>query len=56
MISPALTTVELPSSSMGFSACRMLISLLAANDYNSPDTVVRFPGKLIVRHSVKALR
>ena len=55
MISPALTTIELPSSSMGFAACRMLISMLVTNDYSAPDTVIRFSDKLVVRNSVKSL-
>ena len=32
------------------------LTMLATNDYNSPDTAIRFPAKLIIRNSVKPLK
>ena len=56
MVSPPLTTVELPSNSMGFAACEMLISPLISSADDSPDIHFSFPCRLKERQSVKELR
>lgn len=55
MISPPLTTVELPSNSIGFAACEMLISPMVSNEGGSPDIRFSFPCRLKERQSVKKL-
>ncbi len=53
MISPPLTTVELPSSSMGFTACQMLLSAVSSTLEFSAEARFRFPCHLKQRMSVK---
>ena len=52
MISPPLTTIELPSSNMGSTICSMLISSLTNSDQDLTDVVFRFQGHLVERKSV----
>lgn len=54
MIAPPLTTVELPSNSMGFTACQMLISSMSSRDIPAQMSF-SFPCRLIPRKSVKNL-
>lgn len=56
MISPPLTTVNLPSSSMGSAACRMLISEIEIGKSSMQSMAFRFPCTLIARHSTAAPR
>lgn len=56
MISPPLTTVELPSSNMGSTICTMLISSLTNSDQDLTDVVFRFQGHLVERRSVARYR
>ncbi len=55
MISPPLTTVELPSNSVGFAACEMLITALTPDMSERPDIRFSFPCRLKERQSVKAV-
>lgn len=56
MISPPLTTVNLPSSTMGSAACRMLISEIEFGKSNMQSMTFRFPCTLITRQSTAAPR
>lgn len=56
MISPPLTTVNLPSSTMGSAACRMLVSEIESGKSNLQSMAFRFPCTLIARHSTAAPR
>lgn len=55
MISPPLTTVALASDNMGYSACRMLISMDHYYDDTISGIVLNYPSSLVVRDSVKQL-
>lgn len=55
MLSPPLTTVSLPSSTMGFSACQMLIDALSGDQDTPPNISFSFPCHLEERQSVKHL-
>lgn len=56
MISPPLTTIELPSSNMGTTICSMLISSLSSNGQNLSDVVFSFQGHLVERESVAKIK
>ena len=51
MISPPLTTVNLPSSNMGFEACQMLISEIESGHADMQNMVFHFPCELMKRRS-----
>lgn len=51
MISPPLTTVELPSSNMGSAACQMLISAMDSEEDPLYNVTFKFPCTLKVRKS-----
>ncbi|MBQ6481007.1 MAG: LacI family DNA-binding transcriptional regulator [Anaerolineaceae bacterium] len=53
MIFPPLTTVELPSVSLGTAACRMLIDTLSGTEPGLAGITFDFQGKLIERESVR---
>ena len=55
MISPPLTTVQLPSSNMGFTACQMLISQMTAGQEGLTAMSFKFPCSLFVRQSTRAI-
>ncbi|MDO4982991.1 MAG: LacI family DNA-binding transcriptional regulator [Eubacteriales bacterium] len=52
MTSPPLTTVELPSTSMGTTICNMLINSLSGEKQELYDVVLRFQVELVERGSV----
>ena len=52
MIYPALTTIELPASSLGFTVCNMLINSLSTKEEGLSGIVFEYEGKLIERASV----
>lgn len=56
MIYPPLTTVELPSVSLGSSACSMLLSVMEGKFSNPVGITFDFQGKLIDRESVLHIR
>lgn len=51
MIFPPLTTVNLPSSNMGFAACQMLISEITSGNIDMKNMVFQFPCTLVPRQS-----
>lgn len=53
MTSPPLTTVDLPSSNMGFAACQMLISEIASGKCDLQNMAFKFPCNLMVRQSTQ---
>ncbi|MEQ2457324.1 LacI family DNA-binding transcriptional regulator [Flavonifractor hominis] len=57
MLSPALTTVELPSTAMGSTACHLLIDCMEDPDgaVVSRDLVFSYPCRLRVRQSVASI-
>jgi len=55
MISPPLTTVEMPSSNMGYTACRMIISAVEADSEDLNSVSFKFPYSLKERSSTKML-
>ena len=55
MISPPLTTVELPSRSMGSAVCNMLLDSLSNATEELVDVIFRFEGRFIERQSVKKI-
>ena len=56
MISPPLTTIELPSSAMGFTICNMLIDVINTSDADISDIVFKFQGHLVERNSVRKIK
>lgn len=56
MISPPLTTVELQSSNMGYTACRLLISVMESGNDNLGDISLSFPYSLKQRESTAVLK
>ena len=54
MISPPLTTVNLPSSNMGSAACRMLISEIESGKSELQSMTFKFPCTLMRRQSTAA--
>ena len=56
MISPPLTTVALPSSNIGYTACKMLMDSLGSKADVLPGMSFRFPCHLEQRQSVKDIR
>ena len=54
MISPPLTTVQLPSSNMGFTACQMLIAQMEAGQSDSSGMSFQFPCTLFARRSTSS--
>lgn len=55
MISPPLTSIELPSRSMGSAVCRMLLDSLSSTSAELTDVVFSFQGHLVERQSVRKL-
>lgn len=55
MISPPLTTISLPSNSVGYAACEMLTSPLDTDQNSHPSIRFSFPCRLQKRQSVKDL-
>ena len=53
MISPPLTTVELHSSAMGSTACKLLISSVLGSTEGGPDVSFNYPCRLEERQSIK---
>lgn len=53
MVSPPLTTVELPSDNMGRTACQMLISAIDADESDLTGISFKFPSVLRIRSSTK---
>ena len=53
MIFPPLTTIELPSASLGSTACKMLISMIEGKFIQQVGIIFDFQGKLIDRESVR---
>ena len=53
MISPPLTTVDLPSVTLGASSCNMLIESLTSSRDGPNGIILEFEGKLIERSSVR---
>ena len=56
MISPPLTTIELPSSTMGSTVCNMLIDSINSGGEELTDVVFKFQGRLVERQSVQQIR
>lgn len=56
MISPPLTTVEMPSSNMGYTACQMLISAMESDSRIISSMEFKYPCVLKVRSSTKNIR
>ena len=55
MISPPLTTVELHSSAMGSTACKLLISSVLSSAESGPDVSFNYHCRLEERQSIKTL-
>ena len=55
MVSPALTTVELPSRSMGASVCSMLLDSISNTNDKLTDVIFRFEGRFVERESVRKI-
>ena len=56
MIFPPLTTVEMPSSNMGYTACQMLISAMESDNRIISSMEFKYPCVLKVRSSTKDIR
>lgn len=56
MISPPLTTIELPSNSMGFTACQMLIAKMSADETEMQSMQFKYPCVLKERKSTLPLK
>ena len=56
MIFPPLTTVEMPSSNMGYTACQMLISAMESDSRIISSMEFKYPCVLKVRGSTKDIR
>ncbi len=56
MISPPLTTVEMPSSNMGFTACQMIIAAMESRQKTASSMEFRYPCVLKVRSSTRDIR
>lgn len=56
MISPPLTTVEMPSTNMGYTACQMLISSMESDQKTVSSMEFRYPCVLKVRSSTRDIR
>ena len=56
MISPPLTTIDIPSSSIGTTVCNMLIDSIASDEEGLTDVVFRFQGHLVERQSVARIK
>ena len=56
MISPPLTTVEMPSSNMGYTACQMIVSAMEGENNGISSMEFRYPCVLKVRSSTRDIR
>ena len=56
MVSPPLTTIDIPASAIGSTVCNMLIDSLGSEGNGLTDVVFKFQGQLIERQSVRHIR
>jgi DNA-binding LacI/PurR family transcriptional regulator len=56
IVSPALTTVNVPKYDMGYKVCEMLINRIENTDGNHQGTAIELPIKLIERGSTNSIK